>query len=663
MAKVTHAFVSAKSDGSDATQVQPSNWNADHVITGLTDITASDYNFTAQTPGVNLTAGITNSITLTPVPAGVNGTDLYHYLYISNGVGSAEAVIITGGTAVSGAASGTITFVPANNHSGAWTIQSATSGIQEAILASSSGQTIRISPGSWPIYGTLAIGNGDCTNAGYSVLSTYQGLRLLGSGTNTDFVHTCATELIWNGAAGGTMIKYHGPVSGVELAYMRINGNGRAGDIIQSNWGDQGFMHDLLIGNSQAGTYFGLKLDYGCGGNVVQNVFVVMLNSGNSCVGLGYNPTLQGVSQNTLIHVKGAFAGDTATSYGLALGACDNNSFIQCDFQGSSSYVAITNATNATPIVLTFDRAVPGLATGQTISVFSVKGNTAANSTAANQRWTITKISTTQCSLNGSVGNGAWTSGGAIVGPGFALSMVTNGNEPFENSFVNSTFFGGLFYDDDAGHGANFFSGVPTGDGMLLPTSANNLHGLFGPDYYIQFDGFTNGVSRFVGRLKFVDSNGILGYAKFYPDYRAVVFGDSLEGYHAPGQDVTIIRNNNDAVFNILTAGASGSAVIKFQTPNGHLYQISSDQVNNYFKINNPTGDVMAIVYNSLDPTFFGNIQIGGAAGPKIRSGTGSPEAAVTGNPGDLYLNKSGGASTTLYVKESGTGNTGWIAK
>lgn len=43
--------------------------------------------------------------------------------------------------------------------------------------------------------------------------------------------------------------------------------------------------------------------------------------------------------------------------------------------------------------------------------------------------------------------------------------------------------------------------------------------------------------------------------------------------------------------------------------------------------------------------------------------GAGSPEGIVTASPGSLYSNSSGGASTTLYVKESGTGNTGWIAK
>lgn len=44
-------------------------------------------------------------------------------------------------------------------------------------------------------------------------------------------------------------------------------------------------------------------------------------------------------------------------------------------------------------------------------------------------------------------------------------------------------------------------------------------------------------------------------------------------------------------------------------------------------------------------------------------SGAGSPEAVVTAPIGSLYSNTSGGASTTLYVKTSGAGNTGWTAK
>jgi hypothetical protein len=42
---------------------------------------------------------------------------------------------------------------------------------------------------------------------------------------------------------------------------------------------------------------------------------------------------------------------------------------------------------------------------------------------------------------------------------------------------------------------------------------------------------------------------------------------------------------------------------------------------------------------------------------------SGSPENVVTAGVGSLYTRTNGGAGTTLYVKESGTGNTGWIAK
>ncbi len=47
----------------------------------------------------------------------------------------------------------------------------------------------------------------------------------------------------------------------------------------------------------------------------------------------------------------------------------------------------------------------------------------------------------------------------------------------------------------------------------------------------------------------------------------------------------------------------------------------------------------------------------------RILSGSGSPEAAITAPVGSLWLRTDGGAGTTLYVKESGAGNTGWVGK
>lgn len=46
-----------------------------------------------------------------------------------------------------------------------------------------------------------------------------------------------------------------------------------------------------------------------------------------------------------------------------------------------------------------------------------------------------------------------------------------------------------------------------------------------------------------------------------------------------------------------------------------------------------------------------------------LHAGTGTPEGALAAPVGHLYLRTDGGASTTLYVKESGAGNTGWVAK
>jgi hypothetical protein len=46
-----------------------------------------------------------------------------------------------------------------------------------------------------------------------------------------------------------------------------------------------------------------------------------------------------------------------------------------------------------------------------------------------------------------------------------------------------------------------------------------------------------------------------------------------------------------------------------------------------------------------------------------ITNGAGTPEGVVTAAVGSMFTRTDGGAGTTLYVKESGAGNTGWVAK
>src|SRR5574344_1034744 len=80
------------------------------------------------------------------------------------------------------------------------------------------------------------------------------------------------------------------------------------------------------------------------------------------------------------------------------------------DFTRLQSYktYTVSNATNATPIVIT--AVGHGFLTGDKVFISGVGGNTAANGT-----FTITKLGADTFSLNGSVGNGAFSSNGSVV--------------------------------------------------------------------------------------------------------------------------------------------------------------------------------------------------------------------------------------------------------
>ena len=59
---------------------------------------------------------------------------------------------------------------------------------------------------------------------------------------------------------------------------------------------------------------------------------------------------------------------------------------------------------------------------------------------------------------------------------------------------------------------------------------------------------------------------------------------------------------------------------------------------------------------------WFAQLVKGDTNGATIRWGTGAPENVHAAVVGSVYLRTNGGASTTMYLKETGTGNTGWRA-
>ncbi len=78
----------------------------------------------------------------------------------------------------------------------------------------------------------------------------------------------------------------------------------------------------------------------------------------------------------------------------------------------------ITGATNASPIVIT--ATAHGYATGDRLIISGVGGNTAANGV-----FTITNVSANTFSLNGSTGNGAYTSGGIATNRGLYYGFLS----------------------------------------------------------------------------------------------------------------------------------------------------------------------------------------------------------------------------------------------
>lgn len=87
---------------------------------------------------------------------------------------------------------------------------------------------------------------------------------------------------------------------------------------------------------------------------------------------------------------------------------------------------SVTNATNDSPIVIT--SASHGLTTGARVTVASVGGNTAANGTH-----TITKVDANSFELDGSTGNGSYTSGGTWNVTGlYKYSIDVTGANGFE---------------------------------------------------------------------------------------------------------------------------------------------------------------------------------------------------------------------------------------
>lgn len=161
------------------------------------------YYYWVQTPGGTLAGTSGQVVALSPVPQGVNGTDTNHQLYINDLTtpANSEVVTITGGSAVSGASTGTVIFTCVHSHTGSWTIGTATAGIQEAINTS-------------PLYGCANLYMPTGQDFGYNRIPIYgtiyvdRGINFFGDGMlDTVLVAQYATQGVFDVRVSGC--KFH----------------------------------------------------------------------------------------------------------------------------------------------------------------------------------------------------------------------------------------------------------------------------------------------------------------------------------------------------------------------------------------------------------------------------------------------------------------------
>jgi len=147
-----------------------------------------------------------------------------------------------------------------------------------------------------------------------------------------------------------------------------------------------------------------------------------------------------------------------------------------------------------------------------------------------------------------------------------------------------------------------------------------------------------------------IATNGLTIGANLYGAYdgtsfieRAALFRASVQGTVTKGSGIV------PAGFIFSTMDSSGTSADR----------IVLDPIGNWSCVSNKTGSLGSSssgwngIYNSY----------GSSSGQTVSwtSGTGVPNGSVTANVGSLYTDNSGAAGSVLYVKEIGTGNTGWV--
>lgn len=195
-------------------------------------------------------------------------------------------------------------------------------------------------------------------------------------------------------------------------------------------------------------------------------------------------------------------------------------------------------------------------------------------------------------------------------------------------------------------------SPTPTGFGYVAGANAGSLNAAF---YAIKSG--TGVWDKILDAPDSVSIDKFGGYIAYSTAWPSGSFSISRTSDTANASTQFNHRGTGALYLNCAEAGA-----IQFGINNATVLEINP--AGHFAPTTNLVGD-LGISTNRFSQVYAFQLNLGDTSsnGVYIRSGAGSPEGNVTAPVGSLYLNTSGSTSTTLYVKTSGTGNTGWTAK
>jgi hypothetical protein len=224
-------------------------------------------------------------------------------------------------------------------------------------------------------------------------------------------------------------------------------------------------------------------------------------------------------------------------------------------------------------------------------------------------------------------------------------------------------------------YGVNLEVGAPTITGNSI--TSNNSHGIFCNSTVTGAYIMSNNIS----------SNGGSGVASNSGAAGLVVIGNYIAangnygirtGTNATVLNNQIINNVNQGIRagsnsmingNVVSDGSSTAITARGIEQDGTATgcTISANTVRS------PAGKFLHGIYM---PSFAANVENNityasgttadiatGTSSNVKASGAGTPEGAINAAPGSTWSRTNGGAGTSFYIKETGTGNTGWVAK